>query len=88
VVDVLSSVAEGVPFPVELPVELPVAIACEKNNPFANVEEIIMVPNKAIVRMFFILILPCDVKALKLSFMRSRMEDMVHTYNQLRILIH
>lgn len=83
-VDVLSSVVEGVP----LPVELSVAIAWEKNNPFANVEEIIVIANKAIMRMFFILILSCDVKALKLSFMQSRMEDMIYAYNQLRILIH
>lgn len=75
---------EGVPFPVELSV----AIAWEKNNPFANVEEIIIVANKTIVRMFFIPILSCDVEALKLSFMQSQMEDMVYAYNQLRILIH
>lgn len=77
VVDVLSSVVEDVP----LPVELPVAIAWEKNNPFANVEVIIIVANKAIVRMFFILILPCDIEALKLSFMQSRMEDIIYAYN-------
>ena len=79
-VDVLSSVP--------LPVELSVAIAWEKSDPFATVEEIIVIVNRAIMRMFFILILVCDVKALKLSFMQSRMEDMVYAYNQLRILIH
>lgn len=82
-VDVLSSMED-----VAFPVELPSAIAWEKNNPFANVEEVIVIANKAIMRMFFILILPNDVKALKSSFMQNRMEDMICAFNQLRILIH
>ena len=61
--------------------ELSVAIAWEKNDPFANVEEIIVVANKAIMRIFFILILSCGVKALKLSFMQRRMKDMTYAYN-------
>ena len=80
----LSNVG-GDPFPV---VELSLAIAWEKSNPFVNTEEIIIVANRGIMRMFFILILSFDVIALKLCFMQSRMEDMIYAYNQLRILIH
>lgn len=83
VVDVLSKVGGPFPAPVELS-----AIAWEKNIPFVNDEEIIMVENRTIMRMFFILILPFDVKELKLCFMQSRMKYMAYAYNQLRILIH